>query len=76
MRSEFGGKTMNHDDIERRAYELYESRGREDGRDLDDWLQAERETRNDEPDVRRSAARNNAPSLPERQTGRAAESRH
>jgi hypothetical protein len=66
---------MNHDDIERRAYELYESRGREDGRDLDDWLQAERETRNDEPDVRRGAARNNATPLPERQTDRAAESR-
>ena len=24
-----------------RAYELYEARGREDGRDLDDWLRAE-----------------------------------
>jgi hypothetical protein len=27
--------------IRLRAYELYEQRGREDGRDLDDWLQAE-----------------------------------
>jgi len=26
-----------------RAYELYEKRGREDGHDLDDWLQAESE---------------------------------
>jgi hypothetical protein len=26
-----------------RAYELYEKRGREDGHDLDDWLQAETE---------------------------------
>jgi DUF2934 family protein len=25
------------------AYELYEQRGREDGHDLDDWLQAESE---------------------------------
>jgi hypothetical protein len=33
----------NHDTIERRAYELYEQRGREDGHDWDDWLQAERE---------------------------------
>jgi hypothetical protein len=33
------------DDIARRAYELYERRGREDGRDRDDWLQAERELR-------------------------------
>lgn len=27
--------------IRQRAYELYEQRGRADGRDLDDWLQAE-----------------------------------
>lgn len=29
--------------IQQRAYELYERRGRTDGRDLDDWLQGERE---------------------------------
>jgi len=29
--------------IARRAYELYEARGREDGHDLDDWLRAEAE---------------------------------
>lgn len=29
--------------IRRRAYELYEQRGRGDGRALDDWLQAESE---------------------------------
>jgi hypothetical protein len=28
--------------IRQRAYELYERRGRTDGYDLDDWLQAER----------------------------------
>src|SRR5689334_5865762 len=28
---------------ERRAHELFEMRGRADGRDVDDWLQAERE---------------------------------
>jgi hypothetical protein len=27
-------------EIEQRAYELYERRGRTDGHDLDDWLQA------------------------------------
>jgi len=27
--------------VRRRAYELYENRGREDGHDVDDWLQAE-----------------------------------
>ena len=30
-------------DIRVRAYELFEQRGREDGHDLDDWLQAEAE---------------------------------
>jgi hypothetical protein len=30
-------------DIARRAYELYLARGCEDGHDVDDWLQAERE---------------------------------
>jgi hypothetical protein len=29
--------------IRRRAYQLYEQRGRIDGFDLDDWVQAERE---------------------------------
>jgi hypothetical protein len=29
--------------IQQRAYELYELRGRTDGYELDDWLQAERE---------------------------------
>jgi len=27
--------------VSRRAYELYEARGREDGHDVDDWLRAE-----------------------------------
>jgi Protein of unknown function (DUF2934) len=29
--------------IARRAHEIYEARGGQDGKDLDDWLQAERE---------------------------------
>jgi hypothetical protein len=29
--------------IQQRAYELYERRGRTDGHDLDDWFQGERE---------------------------------
>ena len=32
-------------DIARRAYELYCERGRRDGHDLDDWLEAERNLR-------------------------------
>jgi outer membrane protein TolC len=35
--------TPTREDIAQRAYALYEARGREDGHDLDDWLQAERE---------------------------------
>ena len=31
------------EEIRRRAYELYEERGREDGHDVDDWLHAEAE---------------------------------
>lgn len=31
------------DEIVRRAYEIFEERGRIHGHDLDDWLQAERE---------------------------------
>ncbi|MGE5327626.1 MAG: DUF2934 domain-containing protein [Deltaproteobacteria bacterium] len=31
------------EEIRCRAFELYEGRGREDGHDFDDWLQAEEE---------------------------------
>lgn len=34
------------DQIASRAYEIYQNRGREDGRDLEDWLAAENELRN------------------------------
>ena len=32
-----------HEEIRRRAYEIYLRRGNEPGHELDDWLQAERE---------------------------------
>jgi hypothetical protein len=35
--------TITQEEIAQRAYALYEARGREDGHDLDDWLEAERE---------------------------------
>ena len=38
--------TVTNNDLARRAYDLYLARGREDGHDMDDWLQAERELRN------------------------------
>ena len=47
----------NHDDIARRAYELYEACGRQDGHDYDDWLQAERELQALSADQRQSAAK-------------------
>ena len=31
-----------YDDVARRAYELFLARGGEHGRDMDDWLEAER----------------------------------
>ena len=37
------GAAADHSRIAQRAYELYEQRGRQDGRDLEDWLEVERE---------------------------------
>ncbi|MCL7421294.1 MAG: DUF2934 domain-containing protein [Methylobacter sp.] len=34
--------------IAKRAYELYEERGRQDGRAVQDWVKAEQEIREDE----------------------------
>ena len=36
------------EDIRRRAYEIYLERGEEPGRDVEDWLQAERELMQDQ----------------------------
>ncbi len=39
-----GRRTLpTHEEIAQRAYCLYESRGREDGHDMEDWLCAEQE---------------------------------
>jgi Protein of unknown function (DUF2934) len=37
------GNAERDEDIRRRAYEIYLERGEQPGRELDDWLQAERE---------------------------------
>lgn len=37
------GNSARDEEIRRRAYEIYLERGAEPGRELDDWLQAERE---------------------------------
>jgi DUF2934 family protein len=38
-----GGSAPSRLEVARRAYSLYEARGRADGGDVDDWLLAERE---------------------------------
>jgi hypothetical protein len=38
-------RELSPDDVARRAHDLYEARGRGEGRDLDDWLAAEEELR-------------------------------
>ena len=35
--------TPTHEQIARRAYEIFVARGHQHGRQMDDWLQAERE---------------------------------
>jgi hypothetical protein len=37
------------DRIAQRAYEIYERRGHADGHELDDWLEAERQVREEKP---------------------------
>jgi hypothetical protein len=39
------GATVDSETIARRAYDRYQSRGGEHGRDQEDWLEAEREVR-------------------------------
>ena len=39
--------STHHQKIRMRAYEIYIQRGEQHGRDLDDWLQAERELNNE-----------------------------
>ncbi len=41
QKTDGGGELQ--DQIRARAYQLYEQRGRDDGHELDDWLQAEAE---------------------------------
>jgi len=43
MAQAFKRAAADHVHIAQRAYELYEQRGRQEGRDLEDWLKAERE---------------------------------
>jgi hypothetical protein len=38
-----GRRAPTHDEIAQLAFHLYESRGRQDGHDVEDWLHAEEE---------------------------------
>ncbi len=38
-----GRRAPTHDEIAQLAFKLYESRGRQDGHDVEDWLSAEEE---------------------------------
>ncbi len=38
-----GRRPPTHDEIAQFAFSLYESRGRQDGHDIEDWLRAEHE---------------------------------
>ena len=44
------GHVPNNDDaVSRKAYEIYQSRGGDHGRDLDDWFEAEKQLRSSVP---------------------------
>jgi Protein of unknown function (DUF2934) len=42
-KEELAGNSVRDESIRKRAYEIYLERGGQPGRELDDWLQAERE---------------------------------
>ena len=49
-------KELSREEIARRAYELYTQRGCEHGKDLEDWVRAEKEL-SDEPIARPAETR-------------------
>jgi hypothetical protein len=62
-----------YEDVSRRAYELFLSRGAQHGRDLDDWLEAERQLRSNGTPPRlsgRSASNGRAAKTPARRRAR------
>ena len=46
-RGESDSTTPREEMIARRAYQRFEERGREHGRDVEDWLEAERDVRDE-----------------------------
>ncbi len=50
--SDIGSQELTEEFVRRRAFQLYEQRGCEQGHDLDDWLQAEAEVMGKKPSAR------------------------
>jgi hypothetical protein len=46
-RAEDRGRPTSDEKVRDRAYQIFEERGSEHGHDVDDWLKAERELRNE-----------------------------
>jgi Protein of unknown function (DUF2934) len=46
--SDVSEKSKSNEEIARRAYEIYLDRGCENGRDVDDWLAAEKELKGED----------------------------
>jgi len=49
-------KELSKEDIAHRAYELYTQRGREPGKDVEDWIRAEQEL-GAEPEIKPAKAK-------------------
>lgn len=54
-------QSPQHNEIERRAYEIYLERGREDGRATEHWLMAEKELRGSDSQRRGAGDKDRAP---------------
>jgi Protein of unknown function (DUF2934) len=49
------GSSVSADQVAKRAYEIFQSRGGYHGADLDDWLEAERELKQPTSEPRKSS---------------------
>ena len=60
---------MDNDTVARRAYERYEERGRENGRDQEDWFAAEQDVRGSNTDRQQAPAPGGSRPSGERMSG-------
>ena len=59
-----GRASVSSDEVARKAYEIYESRGGQHGADFDDWIQAERQLKENQPQQPTPAERKRARATP------------